>query len=236
MHLNIRSLAPKVSELEILLDLVGSPKVLILSETWLSVNCPMLNISGYNLISSPRKLGRGGGVAAYLHNSVSFMVKDKSCDHVETHNIDYLLLELTQLYGSLCYMYCPPNTPVCDILSTIEQLKLMSKPHLPFILGGDFNVNLLNSITDASLDFINNIYTLDLYPIISLPTRVTETSATLIYNFYRDIKLLPTHSHVIKIDLCDHFIIELQLNLTFSFRFLTKRNFSTQNTQNFLQN
>ena len=46
-------------------------------------------------------------------------------------------------------MYCPLNTSACDILLNIEQLKLMFMPHLPFIQGGDFNVNLLNSNTDA---------------------------------------------------------------------------------------
>ena len=109
------------------------------------------------------------------------MVTNKSCDHVETHNIDYLLLELTQLNISFCCMNCSPNTPIYDIPLTIEQLKLMSMPHLPFLLGGDFNVNLLNSNTDACLDFINNIiiYSLGLYLIISLP-RVTDTTATFI--------------------------------------------------------
>ena len=48
-------------------------------------------------------------------------------------------------------------------------------------------------------------------------------------NFYFDMNLLPIKSHVIKIDLCDHFVIELQLNVTSSSRSIMKRNFSTQN-------
>ena len=42
-------------------------------------------MSGYCLISSTRKSSRGGGVATYLQHSIRFMVKDKSCDHDETH-------------------------------------------------------------------------------------------------------------------------------------------------------
>ena len=134
MHLNIRSLAPKVSELEFFLDLMGYPKVLLLSKTWLPVNCPMLTHFWLMFNFVTRKPGRGRGAAADLHHFMLLMVKDKSCDHAEIHTIDYLLLELTQLNITFCYMYCPPNTPVYDILLTIEQLKLMSKPHVPFIL------------------------------------------------------------------------------------------------------
>ena len=163
------------------------------------------------------------------------MVNDKSCDHNETHNIDYLLLELTQLNISLCSMYYPPNTTVYDIMLTIEQLKLMSIPYLPFILS-DFNVNLLKSNTDAYLDFINNIFTLGLLPIISLPTRVTDITLTLTDNFYCDLNVLPIQSHVIKIDLSYHFVIELQLNVTFSSRYIKKRNFLTHNKLKFSTN
>jgi hypothetical protein len=36
MHLNIRSISKKLGELEALINLTGSPKVLMLSETWLT--------------------------------------------------------------------------------------------------------------------------------------------------------------------------------------------------------
>ena len=58
-------------------------------------------------------------------------------------------------------------------------------------------------------------------------------TTTLIENFFSDINLLPIKSHVIKIDLCDHFVIELQLNVTSSSRFIMKQNFSTQNKLKF---
>jgi hypothetical protein len=81
IHINIRSLAPKISELEILLNLLKYPKVLLISETWLSNNSPAVNVDGYSLVSSPRCSGRGGGVAAYVHNSVLFSIKDKSSNN-----------------------------------------------------------------------------------------------------------------------------------------------------------
>ena len=77
-------------------------------------------------------------------------------------------------------MYCSTNTHVCDIMLTIDQLKLMFMFHLPFLLGGDFNLNLFNSNTDACINFINNMYSyIGLYPIISLLTIVTNSVTVL---------------------------------------------------------
>ena len=62
---------------------------------------------------------------------------------------------------------------------------------------------------------------------------MTDIIATLIDNFCCDINLLSIQTHVIEIDLSDHFVIELQLNVTSSSHFIMKRSFSTQNIQKF---
>ena len=62
---------------------------------------------------------------------------------------------------------------------------------------------------------------------------MTDTTATLIDNFCCGINLLQTQSHVIKIDLSDHFVKEIQLNVTSSSRFITRRNFSTKDKHKF---
>ena len=52
-----------------------------------------------------------------------------------------------------------------------------------FVCMGDFNYNLVNASGD-SLEFLNLIFANDLYPVVTLPTRVTEKSATLIDNIF----------------------------------------------------
>ncbi len=64
IHLNIRLFVPKVSELEMLLNLMNLPKVMLSNETWLTVYSPVVNVSNYCLVSSPRTTGHGGGVTA----------------------------------------------------------------------------------------------------------------------------------------------------------------------------
>jgi hypothetical protein len=143
-------------------------------------------------------------------------VKDKSCDHDVLHGIDYLLIELLHLKISLCCMYCPPNTSLTNILSTLEQVKVICAPNTALVVGGDFNINLLDTAAETPTEFLNELHSLSLHPVISLPTRVTDTSSTLIDNFLCDFSLLPILSNVIKVDLSDHFMIALKINISSS--------------------
>ena len=75
VNINIRSVINKVNELELLLAMLKFPKVILLSETWLDANINLVNMHDYSFVSSPSRYGRGGGVGAYLHNSVQYCVK-----------------------------------------------------------------------------------------------------------------------------------------------------------------
>ena len=159
VHLSVRSLVHKTSEIEALFKIAGLPKALLLAETWLTTNSPLLNIDNYHFLSSPRVCGSGGGVAMYVHNSLQYIVKDRSCDHPISTNIDYLLVELTKINITLCCIYCPPKTKLNDINRTLAQLKTNSCAQSKLIIGGDYNINLLDSNSDISLEFIDNVYT-----------------------------------------------------------------------------
>ncbi len=89
---------PKIGDLEALANAVRFPKVLMLSETWLTINCPLLNIDSYCLLLSPKMTGRYGGVAMYVHSTDTHVVKDRSCDHICSNNIHYLLIEFIKFF------------------------------------------------------------------------------------------------------------------------------------------
>lgn len=229
-HLNVRSLASKVCDIEGLMSITGIPKVFMLSETWLSVNSHMLNIDNYSFISSPRCTGRGGGVAMYIHSTLQYLVKGKSCDlSINNNNIDYLVCELPELKITLVCMYCPPGTDSAVITSVVSNLKDNSDTKTSFIIGGDFNINLLDSQTESVLEFLNSMFSISLFPVINIPTRVTDNSSTLIDNFFCDINLLPVQSSVIKTDLSDHYTIVLELKVAPDITPTIKRNFSLRN-------
>ena len=80
MHLNIRSLPQNFDKLKILLlSMKTKPHAISLNETWIKhghmgeFNC----LSDYVLISNSREKSPGGGVAFYIHKSLSFDVNSK---------------------------------------------------------------------------------------------------------------------------------------------------------------
>ena len=69
---------------------------------------------------------------------------------------------------------------------------------------GDFNINLLkNDIRNIKDNFTNMFHSYNYFPLINTPTRVTETSSTLIDNIFSNH--LTDHTNgVICSDLSDH--------------------------------
>ncbi len=76
---------------------------------------------------------------------------------------------------------------------------------------------------------MNELHCLSLHPVISLPTRVTDTSTSLIDNFLCDFSLLPIESNVIKIDLSDHYMIQLKIDVSASTGEFIKRDSALKN-------
>ena len=77
-HLNIRSLVSKFQRFNELFNKVNVD-VFAITETWLNSQVPdeILYIPGYNLIRNDR-LSRGGGVAFYIRNNISFKIVNMS--------------------------------------------------------------------------------------------------------------------------------------------------------------
>ena len=72
---------------------------------------------------------------------------------------------------------------------------------------GDFNYDLLASDTNISAnDFLETFLSASFLPLISRPTRITNTSATLIDNFFSNIRSEFKAGIVIS-DISDHFPI-----------------------------
>ena len=95
MHLNVKSVSPKLSKIQGLLNLLGFPKIFMLSETWLAQNSFLESVENYSFISSLRTTNRWGGVRIYIHNSVKYIIKEKSADStVNNNNIDYIVIQL----------------------------------------------------------------------------------------------------------------------------------------------
>ena len=121
-----------------------------------------------------------------------------------TNNISCIWLEITVgkskqfLIGN---MYRPPNAKVESIDRFENVIDIMSREGKEMILLGDFSINLLN----IHKEWDNFVTCLGLSQLVCDPTRVTNTSSTLIDHIYTNFDEKIAHVHVCKTSISDHF-------------------------------
>ena len=86
----------------------------------------------------------------------------------------------------MCCVYRAPNTDLSMLSEFLANiLRNVKKNTVYRSMCGDFNVDLLQFDKHcATNDFIDQIYTLGLHPLITRPTRITSHSKTLIDNIF----------------------------------------------------
>ncbi|CAB4011738.1 Hypothetical predicted protein, partial [Paramuricea clavata] len=217
-HLNIRSLKDRgkfhqVNDLILRSDF----DVFTISETWFNstVKNKEYSIDGYKLIRLDRLKKAGGGVCAYIRNSLKVRVLR---DITKTSQCGFQQLWLSLQHKKLkslviCVAYRPPDTPVSclrnELTAAYTHAVMLGKD---ILVAGDLNCNLLVDSTE-SCALRDLCSTLNLTQLISSPTRVTETSQTLIDVILASNVDLVKKSDVLSITISDHFLVYSTLNL-----------------------
>ena len=220
LSLNCQSLNAKFDLINIFINQSNSQHsqidIICLQETWLAADCDisLYKIDGYNLISSGKICSEHGGVAMYIREDIEYKVIE-SC--IESKLFDGQIIEISLIDKSrhyrkftICNIYRPPQNNKESINSFMKELNVIFHKlgrDRNIILSGDFNIDLLkfneNAITNDFLDFIvGNNY----IPRITLPTRIGQTSRTLIDNFFVNIshKYCDTTAGIIWSHISDH--------------------------------
>jgi hypothetical protein len=104
-------------------------------------------------------------------------------------------------------VYRPPNTDLLqfnyDWLSILNSL-VITKNTIALI-AGDFNLNLLKHNGHAPTgEFLNNMLSYNFLPTLSLPTRISSTSSTLIDNIFVNCIKHECNSALVYCDISDH--------------------------------
>ena len=83
-------------------------------------------------------------------------------------------------------IYRPPNQNVNDfVIRMNDVLGKISRDNEICYLMGDFNLNLLNNQNhNATVKFLDGLYSHLFFPLITLPFRITSDTATLIDNIF----------------------------------------------------
>ena len=212
IQLNIRGFGSKRSDLIDLIDTSvhsRNPDVLMLSETWLTPFSPKLVIPGYELFHQDRMDKRGGGITILVSNKLRCCIRSDLSSKLKES--ECITIDITLKNGSHCIissMYRPPNSDIPTFLASYNSLVCAMKRDCPkgIIIGLDHNLDFLKSSKHCTTnDFIQNNLDFGLIPTITRPTRITQSSATLIDNIIVSQNLCGSFvSSVLVRDISDH--------------------------------
>jgi len=183
----------------------------------------------------------GGGVGLYLNNKFDYQLcEDLS---VSTDVLECIFVEIIQAKAKnfiIGCVYRPPNTDVwkfnLDFPLLLNKLDIIGK-RLTFILG-DFNLDLLKSDVHAYTgEFINNFTAHSFLPTITLLTRITESTSTLIDNIFVNNIVNHFKTGIVYSDISDHYPVRMNFEMALvkknNVSECTKRVFSPHSVETF---
>ncbi|CAH2216304.1 jg21816, partial [Pararge aegeria aegeria] len=157
-----------------------SPDILALNETWLrsGEDSNAYNIPGYWFKHMPRaSCRRGGGVGFYIRKGLKFRVIQQPQTELEQMWLEVTLKGMHLAVGTA---YRPEHQFVNKSIEELsETLSALSAYSFQCLLT-DFNINLLEKDSKNSKDFLEFLNQQNYTQIVQEPTRVTETTSTLL--------------------------------------------------------
>ncbi len=186
-NLNIQHLLPKIDEIKyVLLSKECNIDIFGLCETFLneSMSDINLNISNLTYIRKDRKDKKGGGILVYIANHVPFKHRpDLECDEIESVCIEIYYRNTKSFI--LNFVYRPPNSKLNWLDSFDAQIKQIEALELEYHTLGDFNFKYLpDKMSFECKKWSKFVLKYGLTQLINNPTRVTETSSSIIDHVY----------------------------------------------------
>ena len=135
-----------------------------------------------------------------------------SCDKSENLCVKIFLNRKKSVNVSIIYRH--PGYDFSEFHeSIIDCIHKLYQSRNKFIICGDINIDLLRYGKDLRVNrYVNEITSLGCIIPIDKPTRLTETSSTIIDHFYTNELLTSIDSKIILSDITDHFPILLNIN------------------------
>ena len=200
-HLNVRSLTKKFSSLRKVLEIFPNPpKITCISETWLKADLiKNLPIPDYTFHRSPATVTNASGVAMYISNKFHFeTTQDYNIENADCENFWIKPLNLKNTINYIVGVaFRHPASKHDDKIAKSNQT---------FFLLGDFNINTTPTATNSVDKLINMLLSNNCYPLITIPSRVTNTSYAIVDNIITNEPklLLPV---VIQTYFSDHYLV-----------------------------
>lgn len=206
LHLNVRSLLPKITEIRHL-SKSGKVGVFCFTKTWLddSITDAEIELENYLVIRRDRNR-KGGGVCIYVRSDIGFNHRtDLKSEQIEAVWLDILLPMSKPIL--ICACYRPPDqTQFYELLEDVCS-NCMDLVKSEVIMLGDFNTDFQKSDVSGYKALKNFCRSFSLHQLINEPTHVRSISQTTIDLVLVSDKSRITESGVIQYGLSDHYII-----------------------------
>ena len=180
--------------------------------TWFTASS-CCNIEGYRGYHSYRENKTGGGVSIFVkkkYNLSVFKELTVSTDLCEACAVEIRPIPRnSKLNFIILRLYKPPSSPKQQFMEYVLD-KSQSFINKSALYIGDLNIDILDE--NSNSDFINAMYSKHFFPLINIPTRVTENSATCLdHIWYNSFNTLISGSFVL--DVSDHYLAFTSLNI-----------------------
>ena len=193
---NIQSINAKFNKLEAFVEDLGKHNfkfsVICLQETWLSDNDDLclFSLPGYDCLSQGKHCSGKCGLIIYVDAKYTTEIKLNINMHESWEGLIVRIkgggLAKTLTLGNI---YRPPRSSNYDLNAFIDEfshiISSLENNYNHLILAGDFNINLLKlNENELYSNFFDTLISHSLYPLITLPTRFTRITGTLIDNLF----------------------------------------------------
>ena len=216
LSLNAQSINAKFDEFQIAINEINNKhevSIICIQESWLSSDSDtsLFDIPNYQLVAKGKYCSNHGGLLTYVHKDFYW---ENIAINDETTVWENLFIKVrhktpgskTQIVGNI---YRRPNEILHDFRMFQEEFveALENFNRNTVYLCGDFNIDLLKlNVKDHYHTFFNNLIAAGYFPRISLPTRITNHSATLLDNIFTN-ELGSHQSGILVNNISDHQMI-----------------------------
>lgn len=222
IHLNIRGLGGKRDKLELLVksfeERAYRLDIIMVCETFINKNNKnVCAIDGYNFEQKFRSSKMGGGVGIYITKSAKYVMRDDLAVFVEGI-YESVFIELLNEKGKNIIVGEVYRVPGTDEKLFLENIKCLldktKKEKKQLLMGSDQNMDYLKINFHFNTNKLFDLVTAyGAIPVITKPTRITNSSATLIDNIYINMELTSDYkSAILLYDISDHLPCFISIN------------------------
>lgn len=219
IYLNVRSVYRHISEIQ--LDFEDTNFIcLAFTESWLTsnINSNIISLKGFKHVRLDRQIKkRGGGLIIYIREDLEWEYLGAQ---ISTSDIELLTILVKRKYQrNLCISvsYLPPTSNVNLAIDKLDELgRLLENTTHEWVLGGDFNIDMLATSQTRAKRLLNNFAVrYSITQVITCKTRISKTCGSLLDHIYVSDNNNVHDSGTVAYGMSDHYItfINLKRNL-----------------------